>query len=120
MSTTINVSKDDRILTVTPRGKVDSQVAPQLGAALNEALNEQPSWVIIDLHDVPFISSDGLRYLVTTSQKVSRNLIVVGLNSRVRQVFELTGLDHLMSLCCDMDAARKTIQSTSNAIANAG
>ncbi|MCW7470610.1 STAS domain-containing protein [Leptospira kanakyensis] len=64
--------------------------------------------VIFNLSDVPFISSAGLRLLVTTlrlcqEQKIS--ISICGLQPAVEKVFDIIGMQQLFTIYPDLDSA---------------
>lgn len=120
MSATIKVERSEDVLKVSVAGKLDSATANRFGSLISDALQKPADWVVIDIENVSYVSSDGLRYFVTTSRRVAQKLVVVGMNRSVREVFRLTGLDRLMSLCVDLEAARQVIETNSNSLAKVG
>lgn len=68
-----------------------------------ELLHAQPTdgWVIVDLSKVKFVASSGLRVLLKTAQRLSREkaeLKVTGANPQVREVFAISGFDRLITV----------------------
>ena len=104
----VNVEHEGDVVVVRAIGKMDALTAPTMQDAIDEVLNEQPSHVVIEMSDVPYISSAGLRVFIRAAKaaKGSGKLAVCGLHENVRQVFELAGFDKIMSLCDDLDAAK--------------
>ena len=104
----VNVEQQGDVVIVRPIGKLDALTAPTMQDAIDEVLNGQPAHVVIEMSDVPYISSAGLRVFIRAAKaaKGSGTLAVCGLHDNVRQVFELAGFDKIMSLCDDLDAAK--------------
>lgn len=81
---------------VIVKGELDPHTAPQLRAALS-LLEEDPrvGRVILDLSEVSFIDSSGLRVIVGCSQSLgARNarLVLCHLSESVLQLLEITNL----------------------------
>ncbi len=78
-------------------GRVDSQTAPELAKALQESLDRGQYNIVIDMSDLEFISSAGLRVLINT-QKVCRQqlnrgeIILAEMPERIYETLDLAGL----------------------------
>jgi anti-anti-sigma factor len=88
-------------------GKLDlmgaQTIDPRLGAIANRGKH-----VIIDLENVTFLASMGIRSLVMaakTAQLKGRCLIVAGPSAEVEQVLIASGLDSLIPLATTVEAA---------------
>ena len=90
---------DHRIVV---KGDIDIAAAPDLLRRLDEAIDADPGGlVVVDFDAVTFIDSTGLGVLVAAQRRARTaggTLGVVGVPDRVRQVFEVTGLDRVL-LC---------------------
>src|SRR5258706_8219453 len=88
----------DGIWVVALSGRLDSSVGSLLEAALAAQLDAAHVRLVVDMSDVSYISSSGLKALVATwrsAQKRGGNVVLTGLNARVREVFEISGFDSL-------------------------
>ena len=95
---------------VTLSGEVDLRTSPQLRNTFHELLESRPSRIIIDLSDVSYVDSSGVGTIVELKRRAMRNggdVILVGLQTRVRSVFEITRLDKFFTIAKDVDEARK-------------
>ena len=86
---------DHRTATVTVHGDIDIATAGAFRDRLVAVANERPARVVIDLADVRFLDSAGLRAFVQLRKALPKDCQVVirSPRRRTRQVFELTGLD---------------------------
>lgn len=88
------------MLTVT--GEIDLSTADELQSALDAALGAQDtSEVVVDLAEVGFLDSAGLRVLVSgqrTAEERSLGFRVTGAQPRVRKVIAITGLTDTLGL----------------------
>ena len=69
-----------RCAVVEVSGRVDSATAPDLAATLNELTEEGQYNLVLDMSDVDFISSAGLRVLIDTQktcQRLNRGRLVL-------------------------------------------
>jgi anti-anti-sigma factor len=80
-------------------GELDVVTTPELEVALSGVCASAPREVEIDLREVRFIDSTGLRGLIAAKETCAQHSVVLflrGAEGRQRKLFELTGLlDHL-------------------------
>jgi len=80
---------------VTVRGEVDLATAADLESVVGSALQEAPDGVVLDLAQLTFIDSSGLRVLVALAKDAESRGTALGLRNLPRhaqRVLELTGL----------------------------
>lgn len=87
---------DERLLAL--EGRLDSEAAPALEAAIAQALAGTPAALRLRMEAVDYASSAGLRELVR-GEKLARSKAarfgVVQASARVRSVLKVAGLSHL-------------------------
>jgi anti-sigma B factor antagonist len=83
-------------------GEVDFEVSPQLKARLMRAIKAGSRRLILDLTDVTFIDSTAIGVLAGTVEKLDElgggSLSVVSNHEKVVQIFEITGLDSVVTI----------------------
>lgn len=98
----IELSVEENITIMSVEGRVDSMTAKDLGAALTEAIDNGHLKIVLDLSQVGFMSSAGLRELVLAYKKVKGvqggDLRIAQPSSRVREVLEMAGLDTIFAI----------------------
>lgn len=97
----IQVSGRDQVTLVEVHGRVDSMTASSLGEALNRELDNGNVHVVLDLSSVDYMSSAGLREIVTALKKAKRgagDLRLAQPSDRVREVLEMAGLDTIFRI----------------------
>ena len=90
----IGESKTGEALVLAPEGRADSASAAVLEAALNAASERREAKVVVDFSAVDYISSAGLRALLAGAKRLQVNgggVALCGINSNVREVFEVSG-----------------------------
>jgi len=102
------VLTDDRLgaVVVVARGEIDVASAPELHAALNEAMGAQAGTVIVDLSAVTFIDSTGLGVLVGAEKdmrEAEQHLQLVVSQPQISRLLELTGLDTVFTVVRNLD-----------------
>ncbi|GAB4570441.1 MAG: STAS domain-containing protein [Anaerolineae bacterium] len=97
----IKTSELKRVTLFEVAGRIDSTNANELGEALNAAIDAGRSQLVIDLKNVEYMSSAGLRELVNALKKVKRgtgDLRLASVAPRVMEVLELSGLDTIFEI----------------------
>jgi anti-sigma B factor antagonist len=98
----INVSGMKRATLVEITGRVDSTNATQLGDALNNEIDGGHHMIVVDLSQVEYMSSAGLRELVAALKKARKvaggDVRLASLSQRVKEVLELAGLDTIFHI----------------------
>jgi anti-sigma B factor antagonist len=104
---TTSVAHREGVAVVSVGGEIDLSTAPAFEAAIIGALDDDPPVVVIELSEVSFMASVGLRILAAAHEKVSKSaqLAIVANNPATSRPIELTGLDKVMSLYPSLDAA---------------
>lgn len=88
------VLQGDAVLRL--EGELDLSGEQLLALAVDEVAGAGTPRTIIDLRDVSFIDSSGLRFLLDAKERLSgngRSVAFVRGPERVQMLFELTGLD---------------------------
>ena len=86
-------NKEGNKLTIYIQGKVDTVTAPQLEKELEASLDGIEE-LVLDLSDMEYISSAGLRVLLTAQKRMNKQgkMTMVGVNETVEEIFDITGL----------------------------
>ncbi len=96
---TINQKKDGEKLTVELEGRLDTTTAPELESALKDAL-DGVSELELDLKDLVYISSAGLRVLLSAQKVMNKqgSMAVLNANSDLMEIFEVTGFTDILTI----------------------
>lgn len=95
----ITSSKDGDSLVLTLCGRLDTIQAPKLEAELKTALNGIKE-LTFEMKDLEYISSAGLRVILSTQKAMSRQgeFILTNVNSDIMEVFSITGFDDILTI----------------------
>lgn len=91
---------------VSVGGEVDLETAFQLGEHALEALRNVSPDLVLDITDVAFMDSTGLKVMVTIQRRAELaggSFAVVGASRPVQRMLSLTGLDQVFTLHDSMD-----------------
>jgi anti-sigma B factor antagonist len=100
MSITHQELKDGAWL-VEVSDRLDQSQTPQLESVLNSLLDEGHSRIIVDLSQVTYVNSGGLRCLVTAwrnARSQGGDVFLTGLRARVQEVFTMVGFDKIFEV----------------------
>lgn len=102
------------IWLLQPYGRIDSSAAPALEEALFECLDNEHYCLIVDMADVPYISSRGLKVLVSAWRVTEAHngaILLCALKPHVRNVFETVGFTRLFPIYETLDAAIEDLEA---------
>lgn len=89
----ITVTRNDDELTLAPLGRLDSLTSGEFAEALEKHFTEDVMTLVIDFSGVDFISSKGLRVLVSAYKNLGeRKMEITEANASVMEVLQLSGL----------------------------
>ena len=97
MKITKNVNGN--IATIALEGRLDTTTAPELEKEL-KAVIESADALTLDFSDLDYISSAGLRVLLSAHKAMSKKggMKVVNVNELVREVFDVTGFSDILTI----------------------
>jgi len=94
-------------------GEMDIATAPELDAALTKAAREGSEPVIVDLCEVTFMDSTGLRTLLRGRQRLDQagvRMAIACSSDAVRKVFDLTKTAELLDVAPDREGALSSLR----------
>lgn len=107
METTEKAYKRYTILRVS--GRIDADTAPSLEKQINKVFSKGQYHLVVDLGGVDYISSAGLRVLVSAlkkSRRYNRGDVRLGaLSNRLKEAFQLVGFNKLFQIFEDVQDA---------------
>lgn len=98
----------DGVTVFSLDGRVDSTGAGEMDAALQQAAAEGKRKMVLDMSNVTYINSAGLRTLadiLTQNRANGGDLLLVTLNPKVERVFRIIGFDKFFEIYDDVDQA---------------
>ena len=95
----VNKIKDAGKLTAVIEGRVDTTTAPELEKSLKEDM-EGCTELVLDFKDVEYISSAGLRVLLSAQKIMSKQgeMTLINVNSDIMEIFEVTGFSDILTI----------------------
>jgi anti-sigma B factor antagonist len=103
---------DRHIWVIRPAGRLDSSSGQMLNTALNAQLDAGHHRLVIDMDEVNYISSGGLKVLIAAwrkAQALGGTIVLAGMQPKVYKVFEISGFDSLFTITGSVDDAAANI-----------
>ena len=97
----LRVVRTDRRMHIAPCGELDIATAPQLEQAVSEATAGAVSELVLDLRELTFMDSTGLRALAQANVKAEQagtELSIWRGPRQIERVLEISGLGPLLPL----------------------
>lgn len=96
---TINKTVNGNELTIALEGRLDTTTAPQLETELKTCLDGVAK-LVFDFADLAYISSAGLRVLLSTQKKMNTQgeMSIKNVNETIMEVFEVTGFADILTI----------------------
>lgn len=106
----ITLRPTDHCDLVSINGRIDSYTAPILSEKLIEITCQNRFNIILDLSEVSFVSSAGLRVFIDIQKICKKNegeVVLVNVPQRVNETLELAGFAPLFKFYNNVDSAIK-------------
>jgi anti-sigma B factor antagonist len=96
---TVSTEKKGEEAIVAPVGSINTQTAAQFQDAISSVLTGTKK-MTIDLKDVDYISSAGLRVFLwaENTMEAQGEMTVINIRSEVKEVFDMTGFSGILNL----------------------
>ena len=104
----IQVTEHKRVNVVGISGRVDGSTAGEFENTLNELTQAGKNNLVLDMSEVAFVSSAGLRVLVNTRKAVKSaggDIKLAALSQQVIETLDIAGLDVLFEQFADRETA---------------
>ena len=97
----MNVTKknEDGVLTVYLEGKMDTNTTPMVEAEIADDI-AQAKALVIDMAALQYISSAGLRLMLSLHKKMAQKggLTIINANETIREIFDFTGFAEILNI----------------------
>ena len=95
----ITKKAEDSKVCFALEGRLDTVTSPDLEKELRESL-DGVSELVIDFEKLEYISSAGLRVLLSTQKVMNRqgSMKVVNVNETIMEIFEVTGFSDILTI----------------------
>ena len=104
----ISTERNGTTLVAMPEGRIDGRNATDFQDSLIGAIQDSDERVVIDLADLIYISSAGLRAVLLIAKSLDQRkakFCLCALSAPIREVFEISGFDQIIKIHDTRDAA---------------
>lgn len=94
------------LILLIPEGRLDTSTAPVFDQAV-QPHTAGASRLLIDLSQIQYVSSAGLRVFLMAAKKLQKNggaLVLCGMSPGVREVFDIAGFSRMLRIEADQAA----------------
>ena len=105
----IKIISEGNIAVVSIEGSLDTNTSKEADDQLTKLVDEGRVKLLIDLTNLDYISSSGLRILLATSKKLKPlkgEMRICGLNETVNEVFEISGFTMIFNVLKTIEEAK--------------
>jgi len=104
----IRTKKDRSAMVVSLKGRLDALSSPEFEKELSTLIADGEKDFIIDFNELDYISSAGLRSILTTIRGLKEKdgkLLLCSLKDIVKEVFEISGLSTIIPIYDSVESA---------------
>lgn len=97
----INKTKNNDTVTVALTGRLDTITQESLAKELETVFADEKVNLVFDIAALDYISSAGLRVLLTAQKKVNALgtvMKIVGAKPEIKEIFDMTGFSEIMTM----------------------
>ena len=113
----VTIAAADGVVVASLSGEIDLSNAAEITDALLGGVPNEALGLVIDLSEVSYIDSAGVRMLAELDHRLGWRAqalrVVAPEESRSRRVLEIAGLERVLSLDTTVEAARTSVQDPS-------
>lgn len=95
----MQTKKEEGKLTIFLTGEIDAQNALEVQEEIHEILKTRgDDELIFDAKELKYISSAGLRIILSVQKSIKSKISVINLSPEVLEIFKMAGFQHLMNI----------------------
>ncbi|HVN30134.1 MAG TPA: STAS domain-containing protein [Candidatus Binataceae bacterium] len=107
----ITEKREGDLIILRPIGQLDNDTSPEFQDRLLEVVGAGDRRVLVDFSGVDYISSAGLRALMTASKKTNPTgrIAIAALNAMVKEIYQISRFTLIVPAYETMDDARTAL-----------
>ena len=108
----IQQKQEGGIVYITIKGRLDADSAMDAEKTVTDALGEETNKLLFDLGALDYLSSAGLRVLLSAAKEVRRRdgkIVLCSLTEFVKEIFEVSGFESLIPIEDSVEAGVKLL-----------
>lgn len=105
--------KDQKInnaIVLEINGRIDTSNYGKIDEVFSKHLNKNENNIIVDFKEMDYISSSGLRILLTTFKKIKAkkgNFMLCSLQENIKEIFDISGFTNIFKIFANQEEAIK-------------
>lgn len=117
MGTGLNITIDEInfIKVVRIAGRIDATSTPVLDKKINALLDEKQQLILIDFEKVDYLSSAGMRLLLSATKKLKTRggqLVFCNMSEEVMEIIKMAGFERILTICSTEREALKILEAS--------
>ena len=103
----ITQKEENGIVSIVIKGRLDADSSPEAEKVVKDALGEKTDRILFDLGHLEYLSSAGLRVLLSAAKEMRRRegkIVLCSLNEFVKEIFEVSGFQSLIPITDTVEA----------------
>lgn len=97
----INHTVENGILNIAIKGRLDAATAPVAEGEINKMLAGEENRLLFDLSELEYLSSGGLRVILSAAKEIRRRdgkVVLAALKPYVYEIFEVSGFTAMIPI----------------------
>ena len=97
----ITQKEENGIVSISIKGRLDADSSPEAEKVVKAALVEKATRLLFNLDALEYLSSAGLRVLLSAAKEMRRRdgkIVLCSLNEFVKEIFEVSGFQSLIPI----------------------
>jgi anti-sigma B factor antagonist len=110
---TIQTEEEEEFCIIKVEGEVDASSSIYLDNKIGEAIKSHKK-ILVDCEDLKYISSAGLGVFMSYINEMEEGeirMVLYGISDKVKNVFQILGLDQLINLVDSKEDAKKLVNA---------
>jgi len=103
----ISRKEENGVVFITICGRLDADSSPEAEKVVKEVLEQPTDRLLFDLGELEYLSSAGLRVLLSAAKEMKRRggkIVLCSLNPFVKEIFEVSGFQSLIDITDSVEA----------------
>ncbi len=108
----IRIDKKDSLIIIFVSGDINAVTCEKLQEKIDELITNGNKHLLLDLAEVDYISSAGLRIILATAKRLYNNAIFAVSRPKptIREILEMVGLANIIAIYDTLEAAQKNLK----------
>ena len=108
----ITQKEENGIVSIAITGRLDADSSPEAEKVVKKALEGQVTRVLFNLGALEYLSSAGLRVLLSAAKEIRRRegkIVLCSLNEFVKEIFEVSGFQSLIPITDSVESGMEVL-----------